>query len=163
MTRSRGHLELTATFIVYSYSNVPRVRNVARHPAVSLHLNSTPTGSNVVTITGRAELDPTQPPAHQHPGCAAKYREGIARKGGEDFSRLHPIALRVIPLLFRVQGERGWMFTNPTGRAVRTRASETPPSARIPMEPSSTPWTPRGALASRLSSRLLGATRRSAT
>jgi len=122
-------------FIIYSYENVPRVRNVERHPPVSLHLNTTPTGSGVVAITGRAEIDPTQPPAHENPGYAAKYRDGIARKGGEAFSRLYVVPLRVTPLLFRVQGERGWTFTDGEGRTVRTRATGTSPSARIPMKP----------------------------
>ena len=124
-----------SVFVIYSYDKVPRVRNVARHPAVSLHLNSTPVGGGVVAITGRAEIDPGLPPAHEHPGYAAKYRQGIARKGGEAFSRAYPVGLRVTPTLFRIQGERGWRFVDGTGKTVRTRASGTPPSARMPIEP----------------------------
>ena len=120
-------------FVIYSYAKVPRIRNIAERPIVSLHLNSTPEGGEVVVLSGRAAVDPTLPPAHEHPGYGAKYREGIAGKGGPEFSRRYPVGIRITPLTLRRSGTVGWTFTDLTGaRPVRTRAKGTPPASRVP-------------------------------
>jgi len=122
-----------STFVVYSYAKVPRLRNIAQRPLVSLNLNTTQEGGEVVVLGGRAELDPSLPAAHEHPGYSAKYRDGIAGKGGAEFSRLYPVGIRITPLTLRRSGARGWTFTDLTGaRPVRTRAKGTPPASRVP-------------------------------
>ena len=120
-----------ASFVVYSYEKVPRLRNIASRPIVSMHLNTTPEGGGVVVLSGRAALDPSLPPAHQHPGYARKYRDGIAAKGGPEFSRRYPVAIRITPLTLRRSGVKGWTFTDLSGsRPRRTRAKGTPPADR---------------------------------
>ena len=132
-----------SSFIVYSYANVPRVRNIRHRPLVSLHLNSTPTGDGVVVLSGVAVIDLSLPPAHEHPGYAAKHREGIERKGGPEFSRRYRVPIRITPVDLRRSGDKGWTFTDLSGmRPVRTRAKWTAPEDRIPIASEPGPTQP---------------------
>jgi PPOX class probable F420-dependent enzyme len=83
--------------LVYSVKGSLRVRNLAMHPKVALHLNSTPRGGDVVTLEGEARLDPGAPSSADVPAYAAKYRAMILESGWtpESFARDYPDAIRV--------------------------------------------------------------------
>jgi PPOX class probable F420-dependent enzyme len=66
------------TIFFYSQPDTPKLRNIARSPAVSFHLQSDPFGDHVLIVSGTAEIDPTIPPSDRHPAYTAKYREPLA-------------------------------------------------------------------------------------
>nr|WP_214320649.1 hypothetical protein [Nonomuraea sediminis] len=81
--------------LLFTRPDAHRLDNIGRDPRVSLNLNSTPTGGDVVVITGRAEFvegDPTTSDAYQE-----KYADGITRIAGtvEEFAKRYPIPIRV--------------------------------------------------------------------
>ena len=47
------------SIVVYSLAQTPRTRNIAANPRVSLNLNSTPSGGEVVIIEGAPRSSPT--------------------------------------------------------------------------------------------------------
>jgi PPOX class probable F420-dependent enzyme len=85
--------------LIYSEPNTPKLRNIARSPRVALSFNSTPSGSDVVILTGVAELLPDAPLADAVPAYLDKYREGIAGLGmtPEQFATTYYTAIRVTP------------------------------------------------------------------
>jgi PPOX class probable F420-dependent enzyme len=62
----------------YSRPNTPKLRNIARSPLVSFHLQSDPYGDRVLVIEAIAEIDPSIPPSDEHPAYRAKYAEPLA-------------------------------------------------------------------------------------
>ncbi len=64
-------------FIIYSQPNTHKVANIQNNPNVALALNCDEWGGNVAVFTGKAQIDPNAPLAHQNPAYAEKYREGI--------------------------------------------------------------------------------------
>ena len=92
------------TFRIYSRPHSQKLRNIARHPRVSLHLDGNGMGGDIVTIEGTAELDSSAPPASEVLEYIAKYRERIGVIGStpERFSQGYPDAIRVTPLSARV-------------------------------------------------------------
>ena len=89
--------------VVYSLPDTPRVRNIRANPRVSLNLNSTPNGDELVIIEGRAEIIEGAPTAEQDDDYMAKYDEGIIREGmtAESFSRDYPVRIHVHPTRLR--------------------------------------------------------------
>jgi PPOX class probable F420-dependent enzyme len=85
------------TFLVYSQASTPKLRNIAAHPRVALHLDGDGRGGDIVIVTGEARIDPRTPPADQVPAYVAKYREGMRRIGmtPESFARAYSVAVRV--------------------------------------------------------------------
>jgi PPOX class probable F420-dependent enzyme len=75
------------------------LRNIATNPKVSLALDVTDIGRNIVRMEGAARLAPDQPLAHQQPAYLAKYTEHIAALFGtpERFAELFSTALIVTP------------------------------------------------------------------
>jgi PPOX class probable F420-dependent enzyme len=63
------------TIVVYSRSSKAKLRNIAENPKVSLGLDVTDIGRNIVRIEGVARHDPTLPRADQYPAYLAKYVE----------------------------------------------------------------------------------------
>ncbi|MDQ5851450.1 MAG: TIGR03667 family PPOX class F420-dependent oxidoreductase [Chloroflexota bacterium] len=61
--------------LIYSQPDKPKLRNIAHHPAVALHLNCDRYGDHVVVLAGQARIDATAPAADQLPAYLAKYRE----------------------------------------------------------------------------------------
>ena len=45
------------TVLIYSQPSTPKLRNIEQHPRVSLHFNCTPSGGDVVILTGDASVD----------------------------------------------------------------------------------------------------------
>lgn len=91
------------SFLIYSRPN-QKLRNLARHERVSLHLNDNGHGGDIVTIEGSATPDPSAPPPDQHAEYAEKYRSGIDRIGmtPESFAAAYSEAIRITPSRARV-------------------------------------------------------------
>jgi PPOX class probable F420-dependent enzyme len=66
------------TALVYSQPQAPKLRNIRERPRVSLHLLSTPSGGDVVILTGQAWIDDQAPAMDANTGYLEKYREGLA-------------------------------------------------------------------------------------
>jgi PPOX class probable F420-dependent enzyme len=77
--------------VIYSLATAPRVRNVRGNPRVSLNLNSTDDGSDVLTIEGTA------------PSYVAKYLPLITDYGWtpESFARDYPQRIVITPTRLR--------------------------------------------------------------
>jgi PPOX class probable F420-dependent enzyme len=58
-----------------------KLRNVRAHPAVALHLNATPTGGDVVVLTGTAEVDEGGPTDAERSRFDEKYADAIRGLG----------------------------------------------------------------------------------
>ena len=84
------------TFLIYSVPG-QKVRNIDRNPLVSLHLNSTPEGGDVVRVEGTARLPKGQPPAYKVPAYMRKYASFIKSYGmtPESFAADYRHAIRI--------------------------------------------------------------------
>jgi PPOX class probable F420-dependent enzyme len=89
--------------VVYSLRSTPRTRNIATNPRVSINLNSTPSGDDIVIIEGRAEVARSGPPADQDPEYVAKYADAIARLGmtPQAFAIDYPVRIHIHPTRLR--------------------------------------------------------------
>lgn len=90
-----------SVFRVFSQPDARKLRNIRRNPRVSLNLNSSATGGEVVRAEGTAEtVEDAPPPSEEY---VEKYRGGISRIGldVEDFSRLYSVAIRITPERWR--------------------------------------------------------------
>ena len=92
------------TFLVYSQPDAQKVRNVAANPRVSLHLNDDGEGGDIVTLEGRAAVEPDTPRADRVDGYLAKYQAAIDALGYEPgpFARTYSTAIRVRPTRVRI-------------------------------------------------------------
>lgn len=63
------------TILVYSRASKAKLANIAANPKVSLGLDVTDIGRNIVRLEGVARHDPSLPRAHEHPAFLAKYIE----------------------------------------------------------------------------------------
>ncbi|WIX80059.1 TIGR03667 family PPOX class F420-dependent oxidoreductase [Amycolatopsis carbonis] len=86
------------TFLLYSRPGTAKLRNIASNPKVSLVLDVTDVGRNVVRIEGLA-APATAPPADRNPEYLAKYTERIAAlfDTPERFAELFSVAVVVTP------------------------------------------------------------------
>ena len=84
------------TFLIYSLPG-QKERNVRRNPNVSLHLNSTPEGDDIVRVAGTAQVAKRQPPAYKVPGYVRKYGSWIKNLDmtAESFSAEYKIPIRI--------------------------------------------------------------------
>lgn len=89
-------------FVIYSLAASPRVRNVRANPRVSLNLNATDDGGDVLTIEGAATLE-DGPPSTELPAYVAKYLKLITEYGWtpESFARDYPQRIVVTPTRIR--------------------------------------------------------------
>jgi PPOX class probable F420-dependent enzyme len=83
------------TILIYSESGKQKLRNITTNPKVSLTLDATDIGRNVVRIEGTVAPAPDQPPASQQAAYLAKYGERIETLFGtpERFADLFSTAL----------------------------------------------------------------------
>jgi PPOX class probable F420-dependent enzyme len=91
-----------AAITIYTEPDGAKVRHLGANDQVALNFNSTPFGTDVVVISGRAELVPDSPPPTQVPGLLAKYRARIEQMGYPlEWFDSYSLAIRVTP-------ERAW-------------------------------------------------------
>jgi PPOX class probable F420-dependent enzyme len=93
-----------STIFFYSQPDTPKLRNIARSPLVSFHLQTDPHGDHALIVEGTAEVDPTIPPSDVHEAYRSKYRAPLAHWGmaeaatAQEFSvpiRIRPTRVRV--------------------------------------------------------------------
>ncbi len=91
--------------LVYSKPDVAKVRNIEANPRVALNLDGNGMGGDVVTLEGRARIEPSQPAAHEIPAYVAKYAERISRNGWtpESFAADYSVPIRI-----EVTRSRAW-------------------------------------------------------
>lgn len=89
--------------VIYSLRGTPRTRNIEANPRVSLNLNSTTTGGEVVVIEGRAEIVEDATPADADEDYIAKYATSIEDLGmtPASFARDYPVRIHVQPTRLR--------------------------------------------------------------
>lgn len=63
------------SILIYSRANKAKLANIAANPKVSLGLDVTDIGRDIVRLEGVARHDPSLPRAHEHPAFRAKYVE----------------------------------------------------------------------------------------
>jgi PPOX class probable F420-dependent enzyme len=87
------------TILLYSQPEKAKLRNIAANPKVSLALDVTDIGRNIVRIEGVAEQAHDQSPANEQPAYLAKYIERIEALFGtsERFAELFSAALIITP------------------------------------------------------------------
>lgn len=92
------------SFLIYSQSGKPKLRNIAANPRVSVHLRGTEDGGEIATFDATAEMPSEAKPADQVPGYIEKYRAHIRGYGwtprsfAEDYSQpilVTPSAARI--------------------------------------------------------------------
>jgi PPOX class probable F420-dependent enzyme len=92
------------TILFYSQPDTPKLRNIARSPLVSFHLQSDPYGDHLLIVEGTAAVDPTVAPSDEHPAYRTKYREPLEHWGmteaqtALDFS----VPIRITPRRIRL-------------------------------------------------------------
>lgn len=86
-------------FLVFSKPAQPKIRNIQRNPRVSLNLNSTETGGDVVVLTGTARVVDQRPGADEIDAFTKKYADGLRSIGmtDEQFYAEYSVVLRVTP------------------------------------------------------------------
>jgi PPOX class probable F420-dependent enzyme len=88
-----------ATVLIYSRPEQNKERNIAGNPRVSVVLDNTQGGGEVVRIEGRAEVVAGAPLASDVPDYVAKYAAHIQRIGfaADSFAGAYTTAIRVTP------------------------------------------------------------------
>jgi PPOX class probable F420-dependent enzyme len=83
------------TILLYSQPGKQKLRSIADNPKVSLGLDVTDIGRNIVRMEGIARLAHDEPAADQHPAYLAKYTERIGAMFGtpERFAELFSAAV----------------------------------------------------------------------
>jgi PPOX class probable F420-dependent enzyme len=89
--------------VVFSVRGTPRTRNIGSNPRVSLNLNSTPSGTDVVIIEGVAEIIDDGPTADEEPEYVAKYEAEIEDLGmtPQAFAADYPVRIHIQPTRLR--------------------------------------------------------------
>ncbi len=87
------------TILLYSQPETAKLRNITANPRVSLALDVTDIGRNIVRLEGTARQVHDLPAASEDPGYLAKYVERMAAlfESPEEFARLFSVALIIAP------------------------------------------------------------------
>jgi len=89
-----------SSLLIYSIPDQAKLRHIARHPQVALHLDSQDHGDDIVVVTGTAAVDRRAPPVHENPPYLQKYAGEIKRidQGTpEQMGQTYSVAIRVTP------------------------------------------------------------------
>ena len=90
--------------VIYSQPGVAKLRHIEANGHVSLNFNCTPGGSDVVVVSGRAEVVDGAPPPSGNAALLGKYRATIAAMGqSPEWYDAYSVAIRMTP-------ERAWAF-----------------------------------------------------
>lgn len=91
------------TILLYSQPGKAKLRNITHNPKMSLALDGTDIGRNIVRIEGLASQALDQPPANQRPAYLDNYIERIQALFGscERFAELYRVALTITPTKLR--------------------------------------------------------------
>lgn len=91
------------SIVVYSLAQTPRTRNIVANPRVSLNLNSTREGGEVVVIEGLAEVIEGGPPADEDLDYVAKYETAMEDMNmtPRSFAADYPVRIHVQPTRLR--------------------------------------------------------------
>ncbi|WP_433722781.1 TIGR03667 family PPOX class F420-dependent oxidoreductase [Nocardia sp. CA-129566] len=86
-------------FLVFTQPGTPKLRNIVANPRVSLNLNTTATGGDVIVFTGTARADAGGASTAELDAFVEKYAEGLVDIGmtREQFFADYSIPLRVVP------------------------------------------------------------------
>jgi len=81
---------------VYSQPGA-RIRNISRNPKVTLNFRGDSNGSDIVVLSGTAEVDESGPSAAENTAWVAKYATEWARAGmtAESFARRFRVPVRI--------------------------------------------------------------------
>jgi PPOX class probable F420-dependent enzyme len=81
-----------------------RVKNLARHPKVSLHLNDNGRGGAIVTIEGEATIDRSAGPGSAHPVYRDRYQSLLESNEWtwDYFDSIYNVPIRVKPTRVQV-------------------------------------------------------------
>lgn len=92
------------SFLVYTQARTPKLRNLAVNPNVSLALDVSDIGRDVITFEGTATHDPDRSPADQVAAYAAKYAERTAAIFGSvaDFAAVFTAPIVIHPTRARI-------------------------------------------------------------
>lgn len=94
------------SIVVYNDHSAHRLGHIRRRPQVSLHLNSTRGGGDVVVLNGTAEIADGMPAAHENPLYMEKYGDDMVQITGspEAFSTTYSVPTRI-----RIDRVRGFV------------------------------------------------------
>jgi PPOX class probable F420-dependent enzyme len=92
------------TILLYSKPGTAKLRNIAANPRVSLALDVSDLGRNIVRLEGSARAAEGLAPANEDPGYSLKYTERIGALFGtpEKFAGLHSVPVLITPSRIQV-------------------------------------------------------------
>jgi len=92
-----------ATAVIYSRPNQVKLRNVASNPRVSLVVDDTHGGADVIRIEGAAAIDESHPACDASPAYIAKYEAHIIDLGYTlpEFAATYSAPLIITPTKYR--------------------------------------------------------------
>ena len=82
---------------IYTLPGSLRVQTIEANPKVALNFRGTETGGDVVVLNGRAAVNPTAEPPHEHAAYIEKYQRGLAnlKLTPEAFAQQYSVAVDV--------------------------------------------------------------------
>lgn len=92
------------SIVVYSRPNKTKLHNLEKNPRVSLTIDDTKGGWDVIRVEGIARYAPDYPRPHEIPAYDTKYAVGIRRIGYEDaraFGEEYSAAIIITPTKYR--------------------------------------------------------------